>query len=90
MIPFRLFEVTSTFFLQGKLDRFLYETALCTHPPKLHGVLSACDRSLVDILRHQSSPVQHGERNNMLTTADGRPPKNLYTPILQSKDNRSE
>uniref|UniRef100_A0A3Q2ZKY5 Shisa family member 7 n=1 Tax=Hippocampus comes TaxID=109280 RepID=A0A3Q2ZKY5_HIPCM len=36
-------------------------------------------RSLVDILRHQSSPVQHGERNNMLTTADGRPPKNLYT-----------
>ncbi|XP_019745859.1 protein shisa-7-like [Hippocampus comes] len=45
-------------------------------------------RSLVDILRHQSSPVQHGERNNMLTTADGRPPKNLYTPILQSKDNR--
>ncbi|XP_026156829.1 protein shisa-7 isoform X2 [Mastacembelus armatus] len=50
-------------------------------------------RSLVDILRHQSSPVQQGERNNstMLTTttSDGRTSKNLYTPILQSKDNRS-
>ncbi|XP_054620348.1 protein shisa-6 isoform X2 [Dunckerocampus dactyliophorus] len=47
-------------------------------------------RSLVDILRHQSSPVQHGERNNsaMLTTSDGRTSKNIYTPILQSKDNR--
>ncbi|XP_077446401.1 protein shisa-7-like [Stigmatopora argus] len=45
-------------------------------------------RSLVDILRHQSSPVQHGERNNMLTPSDGRTAKNLYTPILQSKDNR--
>nr|XP_057903657.1 protein shisa-7-like isoform X2 [Doryrhamphus excisus] len=47
-------------------------------------------RSLVDILRHQSSPVQHGERNNsaMLTTSDGRTSKNMYTPILQSKDNR--
>ncbi|XP_057683154.1 protein shisa-6-like [Corythoichthys intestinalis] len=45
-------------------------------------------RSLVDILRHQSSPVQHGERNNMLTTSDGRTAKNMYTPILQSKDNR--
>ncbi|XP_060915636.1 protein shisa-6 isoform X2 [Labrus mixtus] len=46
-------------------------------------------RSLVDILRHQSSPVQQGERNNMTsTTSDGRPSKNLYTPILQSKDNR--
>ncbi|XP_034561517.1 protein shisa-7-like [Notolabrus celidotus] len=48
-------------------------------------------RSLVDILRHQSSPVQQGERNNssMLasTTSDGRS-KNHYTPILQSKDNR--
>ncbi|XP_077405815.1 protein shisa-7-like [Vanacampus margaritifer] len=40
-------------------------------------------RSLVDILRHQSSPVQHGERNNMLNAS-----KNVYTPILQSKDNR--
>ncbi|XP_074542697.1 protein shisa-7-like isoform X2 [Halichoeres trimaculatus] len=48
-------------------------------------------RSLVDILRHQSSPVQQGERNNssmMTTTSDGRTSKNLYTPILQSKDNR--
>ncbi|KAM6973849.1 protein shisa-7 isoform 2-T2 [Tautogolabrus adspersus] len=49
-------------------------------------------RSLVDILRHQSSPVQQGERNNtsMLTStnSDGRTSKNLYTPILQSKDNR--
>ncbi|KAF7646172.1 hypothetical protein LDENG_00191740 [Lucifuga dentata] len=49
-------------------------------------------RSLVDILRHQSSPVQLGERNNaaMMTTAsDGRTSKNLYTPMLQSKDNRT-
>ncbi|KAM8766685.1 protein shisa-6-like isoform 2-T2 [Acanthopagrus schlegelii] len=49
-------------------------------------------RSLVDILRHQSSPVQQGERNNTTvlttTTSDGRTSKNLYTPILQSKDNR--
>ncbi|XP_045914121.1 protein shisa-7 [Micropterus dolomieu] len=49
-------------------------------------------RSLVDILRHQSSPVQQGERNNSTglptTTSDGRTSKNLYTPILQSKDNR--
>ncbi|XP_069373059.1 protein shisa-6-like isoform X2 [Paralichthys olivaceus] len=48
-------------------------------------------RSLVDILRHQSSPVQQGERNNAVlsgTTSDGRTSKNLYTPILQSKDNR--
>lgn len=51
-------------------------------------------RSLVDILRHQSSPVQQGERNNTTgltsTTSDGRTSKNLYTPILQSKDNRSK
>ncbi|XP_019110235.1 protein shisa-7 isoform X1 [Larimichthys crocea] len=50
-------------------------------------------RSLVDILRHQSSPVQQGERNNTAvlttTTSDGRTSKNLYTPILQSKDNRT-
>uniref|UniRef100_A0A3P9ID48 Shisa family member 7 n=1 Tax=Oryzias latipes TaxID=8090 RepID=A0A3P9ID48_ORYLA len=48
-------------------------------------------RSLVDILRHQSSPVQQGERNNstVLTTSDGRTSKNLYTPILQMKDNRT-
>ncbi|XP_041933676.1 protein shisa-7 isoform X1 [Alosa sapidissima] len=53
-------------------------------------------RALVDILRHQSSPVQQGERNNstILTTATsgegklGRPPKKLYTPVLPSKDNR--
>ncbi|CAI5691718.1 unnamed protein product [Oreochromis niloticus] len=48
-------------------------------------------RSLVDILRHQSSPVQQGERNNstvLTTTSDGRTSKNLYTPILQIKDNR--
>ncbi|KAM6899538.1 protein shisa-7 [Xenentodon cancila] len=49
-------------------------------------------RSLVDILRHQSSPVQQGERNNttvLSATSDGRTPKNLYTPILQMKDNRT-
>ncbi|XP_049458816.1 protein shisa-7 isoform X1 [Epinephelus fuscoguttatus] len=50
-------------------------------------------RSLVDILRHQSSPVQQGERNNTTvlttTTSDGRTSKTLYTPILQSKDNRT-
>ncbi|XP_051527634.1 protein shisa-6-like isoform X2 [Myxocyprinus asiaticus] len=53
-------------------------------------------RALVDILRHQSSPVQQGERNNsmVLTTATssegtrGRPSKNFYPPVLQSKDNR--
>ncbi|XP_037549391.1 protein shisa-7 [Nematolebias whitei] len=48
-------------------------------------------RSLVDILRHQSSPMQQGERNNVavLTTSDGRTSKSLYTPILQMKDNRT-
>ncbi|XP_059411962.1 protein shisa-6-like isoform X1 [Carassius carassius] len=54
-------------------------------------------RALVDILRHQSSPVQQGERNNstVLTTATssegmlGRTSKNFYTPVLQSKDNRT-
>ncbi|XP_005159547.1 protein shisa-7 isoform X2 [Danio rerio] len=53
-------------------------------------------RALVDILRHQSSPVQQGERNNstVLTTATssegtlGRQAKNFYAPVLQSKDNR--
>lgn len=47
----------------------------------------------MDILRHQSSPVQQGERNNttvLTTTSDGRMSKALYTPILQSKDNRSK
>ncbi|XP_005808242.1 protein shisa-7-like isoform X1 [Xiphophorus maculatus] len=50
-------------------------------------------RSLVDILRHQSSPVQQGDRNNAAvltaTTSDGRTSKNLYTPVLQLKDNRT-
>ncbi|CAL1583643.1 unnamed protein product [Knipowitschia caucasica] len=50
-------------------------------------------RSLVDILRHQSSPVQPGERNNTLlssgTAPDGRTTKNMYTPVLPSKDNRT-
>ncbi|XP_020797417.1 protein shisa-7 [Boleophthalmus pectinirostris] len=50
-------------------------------------------RSLVDILRHQSSPVQQGERNNTTilgsTASDGRTSKNIYTPVLQSKDNRT-
>uniref|UniRef100_A0A673AVY5 Shisa family member 7a n=1 Tax=Sphaeramia orbicularis TaxID=375764 RepID=A0A673AVY5_9TELE len=52
-------------------------------------------RALVDMLRHQSSPVQQDERNNSvaLTVGDGqgtlgRPPKNLYAPGLPSKDNR--
>ncbi|XP_029587482.1 protein shisa-7 isoform X2 [Salmo trutta] len=52
-------------------------------------------RALVDILRSQASPVQQGERNDSsvptnTTVGDGlgRPPKNLYTPVLQSKDNR--
>ncbi|XP_076826979.1 uncharacterized protein shisa7a isoform X2 [Brachyhypopomus gauderio] len=52
-------------------------------------------RALVDMLRHQSSPVQQGERNNSVAIGTGgggegtlgRPPKNLY-PTLQSKDNR--
>uniref|UniRef100_H3CRN8 Shisa family member 7a n=1 Tax=Tetraodon nigroviridis TaxID=99883 RepID=H3CRN8_TETNG len=53
-------------------------------------------RALVDMLRHQSSPVQQDERNNSvaLTVGDGqgtlgRAPKNLYAPGLPSKDNRS-
>ncbi|KAI1885856.1 hypothetical protein AGOR_G00208080 [Albula goreensis] len=52
-------------------------------------------RALVDILRHQSSPVQQGERNNSVALGSGvnegtlsRAPKNLYTPGIQSKDNR--
>ncbi|XP_029023606.1 protein shisa-6 isoform X2 [Betta splendens] len=44
-------------------------------------------RSLVDILRHQSSPVQQGERNNAALSSTASS-KNLYTPVLQSKDNR--
>lgn len=54
-------------------------------------------RALVDMLRHQSSPVQQDERNNSvaLTVGDGtgtlgRAPKNLYAPGLPSKDNRCE
>ncbi|XP_068616580.1 protein shisa-7 [Brachionichthys hirsutus] len=52
-------------------------------------------RALVDMLRHQSSPVQQDERNNSVALAVGdgqgtlgRPPKNLYAPGLPSKDNR--
>uniref|UniRef100_A0A1A7YT46 Shisa homolog 7 n=1 Tax=Iconisemion striatum TaxID=60296 RepID=A0A1A7YT46_9TELE len=52
-------------------------------------------RALVDMLRHQSSPVQQDERNNSvaLTVGDGqgtigRAPKNLYAPGVPSKDNR--
>ncbi|XP_077937471.1 protein shisa-7 isoform X2 [Gasterosteus aculeatus] len=44
-------------------------------------------RSLVDILRHQSSPVQQGERNNSALLT-GTASKNHYPPALQSKDNR--
>lgn len=54
-------------------------------------------RALVDMLRHQSSPVQQDERNNSvaLTVGDGqgtlgRAQKNLYAPGLPSKDNRCE
>lgn len=62
-------------------------------PPPFPRLTSLSCRSLVDILRHQSSPVQQGERNNaalLTTTSDGRMSKGLYTPILQSKDNRSK
>ncbi|XP_037532812.1 protein shisa-7 [Nematolebias whitei] len=52
-------------------------------------------RALVDMLRHQSSPVQQDERNNSvaLTVGDGtgtigRAPKNLYAPGVPNKDNR--
>ncbi|XP_029497668.2 uncharacterized protein LOC115113817 [Oncorhynchus nerka] len=53
-------------------------------------------RALVDMLRHQSSPVQQDERNNSVALCGsgegqgtlGRPPKNLYAPGLPSKDNR--
>lgn len=54
-------------------------------------------RALVDMLRHQSSPVQQDERNNSVALAVGdgqgtlgRAPKNLYAPGLPSKDNRCE
>lgn len=61
-------------------------------------ILFACvHRALVDMLRHQSSPVQQDERNNSvaLTVGDGqgtlgRAQKNLYAPGLPSKDNRCE
>lgn len=65
-------------------------------PPPPSPTFHHC-RALVDMLRHQSSPVQQDERNNSvaLTMADdqgtlGRPPKNLYAPGLPSKDNRCE
>ncbi|KAJ8389437.1 hypothetical protein AAFF_G00119750 [Aldrovandia affinis] len=55
-------------------------------------------RALVDILRHQSSPVQSDERNKSTVPGTGvtggtdgmtnQLPKNLYTPVLQIKDNR--
>ncbi|XP_060760057.1 protein shisa-6 [Neoarius graeffei] len=50
-------------------------------------------RALVDILRHQSSPIQQSDRNNSITATSskgnlGRQSKKHYTPILQSKDNR--
>uniref|UniRef100_A0A3P8WR77 Shisa family member 7a n=1 Tax=Cynoglossus semilaevis TaxID=244447 RepID=A0A3P8WR77_CYNSE len=51
--------------------------------------------ALVDMLRHQSSPVQQDERNNSvaLPVGDGqgtlgRGQKNIYAPGLPSKDNR--
>lgn len=54
-------------------------------------------RALVDMLRHQSSPVQQDERNNSVALAVGdgqgtlgRATKNLYAPGLPSKDNRCE
>ncbi|KAJ8268389.1 hypothetical protein COCON_G00135610 [Conger conger] len=54
---------------------------------------NAEDRALVDILRHQSSPVQPEERNNITAVGTGgtegtTDPKGLYTPVHQSKDNR--
>lgn len=62
-------------------------------PPHVYCII----RALVDMLRHQSSPVQQDERNNSvaLTVGDGqgtlgRAPKNLYAPGLPSKDNRCE
>ncbi|XP_064204099.1 protein shisa-7-like isoform X2 [Anguilla rostrata] len=55
------------------------------------------DRALVDILRHQSSPVQPEERNNSTAVTTGgtegttdQHPKNLYAPVGQSKDNRKK
>ncbi|KAJ8334377.1 hypothetical protein SKAU_G00400160 [Synaphobranchus kaupii] len=53
------------------------------------------DRALVDVLRHQSSPVQPEDRNNSTAVGTGgtegtadQHPKGLHTPVLQSKDNR--
>ncbi|KAJ8273230.1 hypothetical protein GJAV_G00099200 [Gymnothorax javanicus] len=53
------------------------------------------NRALVDVLRHQSTPVQPEERNNTTVVGTGgtegnaeKPPKGLYTPVHQSKDNR--
>uniref|UniRef100_A0A3B3WEL8 Shisa N-terminal domain-containing protein n=1 Tax=Poecilia mexicana TaxID=48701 RepID=A0A3B3WEL8_9TELE len=54
-------------------------------------------RALVDMLRHQSSPVQQDERNNSvaLTVADGqgtlgRAPKNLYAPGVKHNNTKSQ
>ncbi|KAM4014973.1 protein shisa-7 isoform 1-T3 [Anomaloglossus baeobatrachus] len=51
-------------------------------------------RALVDILRHQSIPGSHGERNNSTVVSSGthdngpsRPPKNLYNPVKSAKSN---
>ncbi|XP_075696115.1 protein shisa-7 isoform X5 [Rhinoderma darwinii] len=51
-------------------------------------------RALVDILRHQSIPGNHGERNNSTVVSLGthdngpsRPPKNLYNPVKSAKSN---
>ncbi|KAG8434032.1 hypothetical protein GDO86_012407 [Hymenochirus boettgeri] len=51
-------------------------------------------RALVDILRHQSVPGSHTERNNSTSLNSGihdngpsRPPKNLYNPVKSSKSN---
>lgn len=79
--------------LSDLLSLFL-PSPLFSPPALIFPSAHCCVRSLVDILRHQSSPVQQGERNNTTvlttTTSDGRMSKNLYTPILQSKDNRSK
>lgn len=81
--------------VQNKKSKFTFKMIPWFHLSLLiHSSLLCCVRSLVDILRHQSSPVQQGERNNVAvlttTTSDGRTSKSLYTPILQIKDNRSK
>lgn len=79
------FDITASHLLSSLISRFL--------------LVFVCFiiRALVDMLRHQSSPVQQDERNNSvaLTVGDGhgtlgRAPKNLYAPGLPNKDNRCE